>query len=163
MGGSKSSSGPSALQKQRIGLQNQLGQQLYGTGQQIFATEFPTLGGLLNSPMSPQERAAIFETAMAPQASAFDAARENAAQRAARTRNPAGLLETDEQLAREGGQAQSDAAMRAQFESMNVLDQRRQEALQGLAQLYGIDLGELGRLMGGIPETPTSSGFSFKL
>jgi hypothetical protein len=171
MGASHSSSGPSPLQTQRVGLQNQLGQQAYGTGQTIFGEVSPTLQGMLNNPVTPQERAAIFETAMAPprtrrygapQASAFSAAAENAAQRAGHTCNPAGLLETDEQLARGKGQAMSDSAMKAEQEALAVQDQRRQDALRNLGQLYGINMQTLGRLIGGMPGQQ-SPGFQFKI
>jgi hypothetical protein len=162
MGGSKSSSGPSGLQSQRVGIQNQLGKSLYAQGQGIFNEVNPTLEGELNNPLTAEEQGALTQTAMQPAASAFDAARANAAQRAARTRNPAGLLESEEQLAQKAGEGASTAAENALVQGMNIAQQRRNAAAMQLGQMYGISEEAMARLLGGLP-SGQSSGFGFHL
>jgi hypothetical protein len=157
---SKSQTGP-AFEKQR----SQYGTALFNQGQGIFGEVNPTLQGMLNNPVTPQEQSALTQNAMQPISSSYDAAALNAAQRAARTRNPAGLLSLDESLAQKKGEGLSGAAENALLAGTKTADTRRQQALQSLGQLYGIDQETLSRLLSGQQGTSSSSswGGGFKL
>jgi hypothetical protein len=159
-----STSKPSELEKERVGLQNTLGQNLYNQGGQIFGEINPTAQGMLNNPVTPGERSAIFETSMAPVANTYDALRANLARRAATSRNPAGLIAGENQAARQRGEALSTAANGAEMKALQLGDQRRQAALAALGSLYGINQATMSKLLGGIPENVTvSSGRGFNI
>jgi hypothetical protein len=121
----------------------------------------PVLTGELDNPITAAEQNALTQTAMQPEASAFDAAGNQISQTAARTRNPAGLLESEEQLAQKKGEALSGAAENALLSGMKIGDTRRSDALKLLAQQYGIDLDTLSRLLSG--QNSKSSGFGLSV
>lgn len=51
----------------------------------------------------------------------------------------------------------SDSAMKAEQEALQIEDQRRQDALKAMGQLYGINMDAMGRLLGGMLGQQSSS------
>jgi hypothetical protein len=80
--------------------------------------------------------------------SSFDALAQNAANRAARTRNSAGYGELIDSLARTQGQDQANLAQQNQIAFANASRSGTLSALAGLSGLYGTDTGLLGRALG---------------
>jgi len=140
--------GQKAAQKQ-LNLENQWIQQQQAEREAGRNIVLPYAQRFLSSTgYSPEEQAAITQGAMGPLGSRFEAAKESAEERAARTRNEAGLREQEDELARE--QARQAAGIGAQLQkSFADEKQRRQlEGLQAIANLYGIDTNLLSRTMG---------------
>jgi hypothetical protein len=80
--------------------------------------------------------------------SAFNALAQNAANRAARTRNSAGYGELIDDLARQQGQQQANLAQQNQIAFGNAARSDTLSALSGLSGLYGTDTSLLGRALG---------------
>jgi hypothetical protein len=154
----KSKTGP-AFEQQR----SAFGNTLFNQGEGVFGPVTATETGLLNNPVTPEEQNALTQTAMQPVASSFNAAANRNTERAATSRNPAGLLSVNDQLARQGAEAQSEAAEKALLAGMDVGDKRRAQAASTLANLYGIDMGTMAKLLSGQQGTSSGSsgGFNF--
>jgi len=148
--------GPAALcrggqkaAENQLNLENQWIQQQMAAQQQGRNILLPYAQGLLSSPgYSPEQQAAITEGAMGPLGARFSAAKEGAEERAARTRNEAGLREQEDELAREQGRQSAliGAGLKKSF--ADEQQRRQMEGLQALADLYGLDVNLLSRTMG---------------
>lgn len=137
-----------AADQQRT-LQNQINQQLMAEREQARGTLLPGYQKLLTGGgFSPQEQAAITGESMGALGSAFDALRQRAENRVARTRNPAGFGELEDELAREQGRQAAELARQNQIQFADEAQRRRLEALQGIGSLYGVDASVLGRALG---------------
>ena len=135
--------------------ENQMNQQLLNERQSLSGILLPQYQQLLNQGYTPQEQAAITGQSLGAVNSAYDALRQNAANRLAATRNSAGYSELLDDLGRAHAQ---DAASTAQQNQIQFAQQQQNNllrGLQGIAQLYGVDtgllasgLGDVGQLLG---------------
>jgi hypothetical protein len=104
---------------------------------------------ILNNPgLSPADKAAVTGQSQGAIASAFDSLAQSAANRMARTNNPAGFGELTDELARQKAIAEGNQAQQNQLAFTNTAFQRQMSALQGLSGLYGVDTNLLGRTLG---------------
>ena len=131
-------------------LMNRYAGQYNQQGRQIFAMERPTLEQMLSGQgYTPEQRAAITKATLGGVRSVFDAAAQNAANQVASTRNDAGFLDFADQLARDQGREAAQAAAQNQLTFANDAQQRQQQALQDLSQIYGIDVNAMDNLLRG--------------
>ena len=153
---------------QQLSQQNALNQQLYGSSQALGSQTASGYQNLLANPgYTPAEQSAITNLSQSALSSSFDALAQNAANRAARTRNSAGYGELIDSLARTQGQDQANLAQQNQIAFANAARSGTLSALSGLSGLYGTDAGLLGRALG-VPaqlldasaRNAQSSGFS---
>ncbi len=141
------------LTDQQLAQQNQINQQLLGEREQARGVLLPVYQRILAQPgLSDAEKAAVTGESLGALGSAFDAARQRAENRVARTRNTAGIAELEDELAREQGREASSLAQQNQINFADEAFRRQQAALQGLGGLYGVDTGLLGRGLGVPPE-----------
>ncbi|MFZ3214898.1 MAG: hypothetical protein WA192_02455 [Candidatus Acidiferrales bacterium] len=137
------------LTDQQLAQQNQMISQEGQSGAQDRSLLMPTIQSLLTSTgYTPQQQSAITQQSMGASNTAFDAAREQAANRTAATNNSAGYNDLTAQLGRE--QAQTDASQ-AQQNQITFANQQLKEQLAGLSalgQTYGVDTNLLGKAMG---------------
>jgi hypothetical protein len=133
---------------QQRALQNQINQQLLGQQQQLSGTLLPQYQKLLDQGYTPEEQAAITGQTMGALGTAFDALRQNAANRLAKTRNSAGYGETLDELGREQTRESADTAQQDQIAFAQQQQRNLQQGLQGIASLYGVDAGLLARGLG---------------
>jgi hypothetical protein len=134
---------------QQLSQQNSMNQQIYGSSQALgsqAATGFQNL--LANPGYTQAEKSAIANTSQSALSSSFDALAQNAANRAAATRNSAGYGELIDSLARTQGQDQANLAQQNQIAFANASRSDTLSALSGLSGLYGTDAGLLGRALG---------------
>lgn len=137
------------LTDKQLAIQNQLLQQASAEGQQDRSLLLPTIEQLLNSPgYSPTEQSAITQAGMGAVKTAYDALRESAQNRLARTHNEAGFGELEAELGRNEAQALSSQATQNQVLFANEKLRRQLAGLGALGQTYGIDTNLLGRAMG---------------
>jgi hypothetical protein len=101
----------------------------------------------------PQLENAIQQQAMLPVRTVFDAVREQAQSRAARTNNAAGYAAEQQNLAGQMASGLSNAAQNAKLAYRSDQVQRQMAGLQGLASVYGIDTNLLRSLVGSLPQT----------
>lgn len=133
----------------QLGIQNQYLQQASGQGTQDRSLLIPGIQNLLTSPgYSPAEQSAITQEGMGAARTAYDALRESAQNRLARTNNAAGYNELDAQLGRQEAQNLGQQARQNQIAFANEQQRRRLAGLSALGQTYGIDTNLLGRTMG---------------
>ena len=151
---------------QQLSQQNAMNQQIYGSSQALGSQAASGYQNLLSNPgYSDAEKSAIAN--LSQSALSSDALAQNAANRAARTRNSAGYGELIDSLARTQGQDQANLAQQNQIAFANASRAGTLSALSGLSGLYGTDSGLLGRALG-IPaqlldtraRNAQSSGFS---
>jgi hypothetical protein len=156
---------------QQLSQQNSMNQQLYGSSQALGSQAAGGYQNLLANPgYSQAQQSAITNATQSALGSSFDALAQNAANRAARTRNSAGYGELIDSLARTQGQDQASLAQQNQIAFANASRADRQSALAGLSGLYGTDANLLGRAIG-VPaqlldasaRNAASSGFSIGL
>ena len=134
---------------QQLGQQNSMNQQLYGSTQALGSQATTGYQNLLASPgYTPAEQSAITNASQSALGSSFNALAQNAANRAARTRNSAGYGELIDSLARTQGQDQANLAQQNQIAFANAARSGTLAALQGLSGLYGTDANLLGRALG---------------
>lgn len=133
---------------QQSALQNQINQQLLSQRASDRATLLLQYQALLTSGYSPEEQAAITGQSEGALGSTFDALRDSAANRMARTRNSAGFGETLDELGREQGRQAAGVAERNQIQFADEAQRRKLEGLQGLASLFGVDTGLLAHGLG---------------
>ena len=134
---------------QQLAQQNAMNQQLYGTGQGLGSQAATGYQNLLANPgFSPAEKSGIANLSQSALSSAFNALAQNAANRAARTRNSAGYGELIDSLARTQGQEQANLAQQNQIAFGNAARSDTLSALAGLSGLYGTDTSLLGRALG---------------
>lgn len=153
---------------QQLAQQNSMNQQLYGTSRQLGSQAAGGYQSLLANPGYTQpEKSAITNLSQSALAASFDALAQNAANRAARTRNSAGYGELIDSLARTHGQDQANLSQQNQLAFANASRSDTLSALSGLSGLYGTDANLLGRALGVAPQlldararNAASSGFS---
>lgn len=134
---------------QQLSQQNNMNQQLYGSTQSLGSQAGAGYQNLLANPgYTPAEQSAITNATQSALASSFDALAQNAANRAARTRNSAGYGELIDSLARTQGQDQASLAQQNQMAFANAARSGTLSALSGLSGLYGTDANLLGRAIG---------------
>lgn len=118
-------------------------------GQQLFGLAVPQLQAMLENPgFSPETRAAITGESLGALGSAFDAARQRAESRAARTRNAAALPELEDELARAQGREAASTTRQNQIDFAAEAQRQREAALRGLTGLFGVNEDQLSRLLG---------------
>src|SRR6202047_341298 len=92
-----------------------LNQQLLGNQQQLGNSLVPQFQSIANNPgLSPADKAAVTAQSQGALGSAFDALRQSAANRAARTRNSAGFADLADELARQKGIAEGNQGAQKQ-------------------------------------------------
>lgn len=134
---------------QQLSQQNNMNQQLYGSTQSLGSQAGAGYQNLLANPgYTPAEQSAITNATQSALSSSFDALAQNAANRAARTRNSAGYGELIDSLARNQGQDQASLAQQNQIAFANAARSGTLSALSGLSGLYGTDANLLGRAIG---------------
>src|ERR1700674_1800566 len=134
---------------QQLSQQNAMNQRLYGSSQALGSQAAAGYQNLLDNPGYPQaEQSAIANLSQSALSSSFDALAQNAANRAARTRNSAGYGELIDSLARTQGQDQANLAQKNQINFANAARSDTLSALGGLSGLYGTDTSLLGRALG---------------
>ena len=134
---------------QQLGQQNSMNQQLYGSTQALGSQAAGGYQNLLANPgYTPAQQSAITNATQSALSSSFDALAQNAANRAARTRNSAGYGELLDSLARSEGQDQASLAAQNQIAFANAARSGTLSALSGLSGLYGTDSSLLGRALG---------------
>ena len=158
-----------AMINQQLAQQNAFNQQLNSSGQALGSAAASGYQNLLANPgYTDAQKSAITNLSQSALSSSFDALAQNAANRAARTRNSAGYGELIDSLARAHGQDQAELAQQNQIAFANASRSDKLSALSGLSGLYGTDAGLLGRALG-VPaqlldaraRNSQSSGFSF--
>ena len=137
------------LTDQQLASINALNQQFLNQQQQTGSTLNSQFQSILNNPgFSPADKAAITGQSQGAIASAFDSLAQSAANRLARTNNPAGFSELTDELARQKAVAEGNQAQQNQLGFTNTAFQRQMAALQGLSGLFGVDTNLLGRTLG---------------
>lgn len=133
----------------QLAQQNAINQQLLGEREQARGLLLPRFQEILARPgFSEEEKAGITGQSLGALGSVFDALRQRAQNRLARTRNPAGFGELLDELAREQGRETANVARQNQIDFSNEAFRRQMAALQGLGGLYGVDTSLLGRGLG---------------
>jgi hypothetical protein len=141
------------LTQQQLASQNQLISQANQEGQADRQLLLPGIEQLINNPgYTPAQQSAIEQEGMGSARTAFDALRETAANRVARTNNPAGYDALDAELGQQEAQNLSQQARQNQIQFANEQIGQRMAGLNALGQTYGIDTNLLGRAMGVPPE-----------
>jgi len=134
---------------QQLSQQNAMNQQIYGSSQALGSQATAGYQNMLANPgYSQAQQSAITNTSQSALSSSFDALAQNAANRAAQTRNSAGYGELIDSLARTQGQDQANLAAQNQIAFANASRSDTQSALAGLSGLYGTDANLLGRALG---------------
>lgn len=137
------------LTDQQLALQNQLLGQENQNSNQDRSLLLPTIQNLLTNPgYTPAQQNAITQEGMGSARTAFDALRESAQNRVARTNNAAGFNDLTAQLGREQAQNLAQQARQNQISFANNAQQQRLSGLGALGQTFGIDTNLLGRSMG---------------
>ena len=134
---------------------NQRGGELYGS----LLPEYQKL--ISGGGYSPEEQAGIRQATLGGLGATFEALRQRAENRVARTRNPAGFGELEDELARGQGRQAAELAGGLQGRFADEAQRRREAGLAGLGRLYGINAEEVARLLGitpGLLETPRRGG-----
>ena len=141
------------LAQQQLASQNQLISQANQQGKQDRSLLLPNIEQLLNAPgYTPAEQSAIEQQGMGAARTAYDALRESAANRVARTNNAAGFNALDAQLGREEAQNLAEQARENQIQFANEKIGEQLAGLSALGNTYNIDTNLLGRAMGVPPE-----------
>ncbi len=136
---------------QQLRLTNQFAGEAANQGRGLYGTLLPEFQRDLASGYSPEEKAAITNATIGGLGAQFDALRQRGENRVARTRNPAGFLELEDELARSQGREGATLAGGLQERFADEQQRRREGALRGLSGLYGINEEELARLLGIAP------------
>ena len=146
--------GQSGAAEKQLGTTNKVAGQ-YGTqANQLYGTLAPALTSEMNNPgYDAATKAAMTTAGMGAIGSSFGADAERAAERSARTRNPAGAGALQEALARNKGLAMGQEAAGLQKQFADYANQQRQQALAGLGNLYGMNTDVMSRLYGLGPST----------
>lgn len=137
------------LTDQQLASINALNRQFLNQQQQTGSVLNSQFQNILNNPgLSPADKAAVTGQSQGALASAFNSLQQSAANRVARTNNPAGFSELTDELARQKGIAEGNQAQQNQLSFTNTAFQRQMAALQGLSGLFGVDTNLLGRTLG---------------
>ncbi|HEV2298291.1 MAG TPA: hypothetical protein VGR72_07225 [Candidatus Acidoferrales bacterium] len=141
------------LTQQQLKSQNQLISEANQEGLADRQLLMPGIEQLINNPgYTPAQQSAIEQGGMGAARTAFDALRETAANRVARTNNVAGFGALDAELGRQEAQNLAQQARQNQIQFANEQIGQRMAGLGALGQTYGIDTNLLGRAMGVPPE-----------
>jgi hypothetical protein len=134
---------------QQLAQQNAMNQQIYSSSQSLGSTATAGYRNILANPgYTDPEKSAITNLSQSALSSSFNALAQNAANRAARTRNSAGYGELMDSLARTHGQDQANLAQQNQIAFGNAAHSDTLSALSGLSGIYGTDTSLLGRALG---------------
>jgi len=137
------------LTDQQLAQQNQLINQANQQSTSDRSLMMPTIQSLLNSQgYTPAQQSAITQQSMGAANTAFDALREQAANRAAATNDTAGFNDLTAQLGREQAQTLASQAQQNQITFANQQLKEQLAGLNALGQTYGIDTNLLGHAMG---------------
>lgn len=135
--------------EQQLGAQDRLISQADQQSQQELSTLMPQIDQLLNSPgYTPAQQSAIEQQGMGAARTAYDALRETAANRVARTNNTAGFDALDSELGRQEAQTLADQAQSDQIKFANEQIAQQMAGLNALENTYNINSNLLGRAMG---------------
>ncbi|HXZ20228.1 MAG TPA: hypothetical protein VEG63_09780 [Candidatus Acidoferrales bacterium] len=146
---------------QETALQQQINQQLLSETQGLGSTLLPQYEQLLTQGYTPQEQAAITGQSQGAINSAFDALRQNAADRLAQTNNSAGYSALLDDLGRAQAQQSASTAQQNQIQFAQQQQQNMLRGLQGIASLYGVDTGLLASGLGDVGQLlSTRAGIS---
>ena len=96
---------------------------------------------------SPEEQSAITQESLGSVGNTFDAYRDRATNRVARTGNTAGYGSLLSEMAREEGRAKGGVTRQNMLSFADEKQRRRFAGLQGLAEMYGIDTSFLTNLL----------------
>jgi len=134
---------------QQLAQQNTMNQQVYAGTQSLSGAAATGYQNILSNPgYSDADKSAVTNLSQSALSSTFDALAQNAATRAARTRNSAGYGELLSSLAQSRGQQQANLAQQNQLAFANAARSDRFSALSGLSGLYGTNANLLGRAIG---------------
>lgn len=135
------------------------------TAQGVGSTILPAYQSILANPgYSTADKASITSATLDPIGSSFDTASQEAANRAARTRNDATLSATQDQLARSKAEEMSNASGKLAQTFANVGLSERDRALSGLSDLYGVNTSAFENLSKPTQQIqPNPPGFFSKL
>ena len=137
------------LTDQQLNSINAQNQQFLNQQQQTGSLLNSQFQNILNNPgLTPAQQAAVTAQSQGAIGSAFDSLAQSAANRVARTNNPAGFSELTDELARQKAIAEGNQAQQNQLAFDNTAFQRQMSALQGLSGLFGVDTNLLGRTLG---------------
>lgn len=135
--------------EQELGAQDRLISQANQEGEQELSTLTPTIENLLNSPgYTPTQQSSIEQQGMGAARTAYDALRETAADRVARTNNAAGYNALDSELGRQEAQTLANQAQSDQIKFANEQIAQQMAGLNALENTYNINTNLLGRAMG---------------
>lgn len=135
--------------EQQLGAQDQLISQADQQNQQELSTLMPEIDQLLNSRgYTPAQQSAIEQQGMGAARTAYDALRETAANRVARTNNAAGFDALDSELGRQEAQTLANQAQSDQIKFANEQIAQQMAGLNALENTYNINTNLLGRAMG---------------
>jgi hypothetical protein len=139
------------LAGQQLGLANQVGGQFGKNAQQMYGVLSPEVSSLINSPgFDPATLSAITNVTEGAAAAPFDTASTEANNQVARTRNTAGIAESQDKLAQEKSQAVSNAGNQVTMENQGQKNLQQQLGLNLGSSLYGENAqGQLGALGAG--------------
>lgn len=97
---------------------------------------------------SPEEQSAITQESLGSVGNTFDAYRDRATNRVARTGNTAGYGSMLSEMAREEGRTKGGVTRQNMISFADEKQRRRFAGLQGLAQMFGVDTSFLSNVMG---------------
>lgn len=127
----------------------QLNNQLEAQNQAQQQGLLTSYGAMLANPgFDPATKAAITNDTQGAAAASYGSAADSLERRAARTGNPAGLIEGEDQLARDKAQTMASTAAQNQVTFANAARQDRNTALQGESNVLGMDQQLLARSLG---------------
>lgn len=115
------------------------------TAGQVFGVDWPAIQNQINPDSN--TRAALTQLPQQAAGSAFDAAKQSATNRMARTRNTAGFSELTDKLARDAAAAQSTAALKGQEAVTNL----ENEGIKNAGNLFGVSEDTMAKLYGTVP------------
>jgi hypothetical protein len=137
--------GQAAAADTAVGNVNAVAGQAGQTGAKIFGMDMPAIQQQINP--SAATRAAFTQLPQRAAGSAFDAAKQSATSRMARTNNSAGFSELTDKLARDAAVAQSDAALKGTEAISNL----QNEGIKNAGNLFGVSQDTMAKLYGTVP------------
>ncbi|HEY6339347.1 MAG TPA: hypothetical protein VIW68_12710 [Candidatus Sulfotelmatobacter sp.] len=121
----------------------------FGNAQNAYSSAMSGFQGILNNPgYSASDKAAITSATLDPIASSFDSGTQQLYNRAARTRNDAGVTAGADQMARSKAESLSNASGGLAQTFANTAMNQRDAALAGISGLYSPSLSSASSLYG---------------
>jgi hypothetical protein len=159
--------GQSAISTKQLGITNQLGQTEQGQAESLESQLTPAYSSLMNTGyFSPAQQNAATTSTMGAATAPFGAAKFDAANRAAATRNPADLTAQTDELALEQGRTAGTAAADLQNQQMQNqmagaygLTGLEQGNQQTMAQMYGLGPSTLQARAAGLSGDQIAQGY----